>query len=411
MDGFAARFYPFDERPLADSRWSLHAGPDGRLYAAACCEHQGGETVTVVRYDEARDRLEYLFDMDEVTGDLRDSGRATQCKIHYSFAPAARDGILYAATHMSGPPKGERRYDPWAGWHDPQRAFRGAYLAAFDTRSDRVLWTELMIPKEGCRCLCLDEERGWLYAVTYPRDHLVIYDLEKRSLRDCGRIGSVNTQVLFLDRRRRVHFTDDQGCFLRYDPDEDRIHPLGQRLAHEWYQTGWHGVLYDAVADPAGEAIYMVPWMVHPHLMRFWPEDGPNGRLEDLGPATQPWTASYPASMSLQHVGGLVFGVDGFLYFVRAIWDAEAARKASDESRARGQGMLTRFDPQTGAREDVCILRRGERPSHYISRGARDASGNLYFGAVLDPPLGIFRVTVPNPGCEPNAHLPLRLWG
>ena len=136
--GFSARFYSFAEQPNSDSCWSLQTGPDGRIYAASCIEHTPGETVTVLRYNEAEDRLDSLFEMDRVTGDLRDSGRATQCKIHYSFAPSPATGLLYAATHLSGPPKGERRYNPWASWHDPKRAFRGAYLAAFDTAADSV---------------------------------------------------------------------------------------------------------------------------------------------------------------------------------------------------------------------------------------------------------------------------------
>ncbi|MBT7164271.1 MAG: hypothetical protein HN904_15935, partial [Victivallales bacterium] len=98
--GVDRAYYEFTERPLSDSAWSLQTGPDGRVYAAACCEHMGGETVTVTRYNAATDALDYLFDMDRVTGDLRDSGRATQCKIHYSFAPDPGTGILYAATHL-----------------------------------------------------------------------------------------------------------------------------------------------------------------------------------------------------------------------------------------------------------------------------------------------------------------------
>ena len=98
----------FSGRPLSDSCWSVQTGPDGRVYIACCTEHTGGETGTVVRWDEDSGSLEYLFDLDEVTGDLRDSGRATQCKIHYSFIPDRERGLLHAATHLSGPPGGSR---------------------------------------------------------------------------------------------------------------------------------------------------------------------------------------------------------------------------------------------------------------------------------------------------------------
>ena len=77
---FSFKYYQFDERLLSDSCWSIQTGPDGRIYIACCVEHTGGQTVTVVRYNATEDKLDYLFDMDEVTGDLRDSGRATSVK-------------------------------------------------------------------------------------------------------------------------------------------------------------------------------------------------------------------------------------------------------------------------------------------------------------------------------------------
>jgi hypothetical protein len=409
MSGFKADFYPFAERPDADSCWSLHAGPDGRIYAASCIEHVGGKSATLVRYDEAGDRLEYLFDLDEVTGDLRDSGRATQCKIHYSFAPAS-DGTLYMATHLSGPPPGEKYYNGWAGWHDAVRSFRGAYLVAYDTRTDSILSSELMIPKEGCRCLCLDEARRRLYAITYPRDHFVIWDLESRRLRDRGRIGSVNTQCLFTDRTGRVHLTDDRGHFLRYDPDQDSFEDLQLVYAHEGHQTGWHGVLYDAVADPSGEAVYLLPWGVRPHLMRYFPHEGRRGRLEDLGPVTQDRDERWPISMSLDHAGGLVFGTDRMLYYVRARWPDAWTRGGDFRNDPAVEGVLTRMDPQSLETEEVCVFARGGSASGYATRGARDAAGSLYFGHVGAPPVGLFRVTVPG-ASRTEGHLPLRTWG
>jgi len=149
------RYLEFSQRPLSDACWSVQTGPDGRVYIASCTEHTGGESATVVRYNEATDALEYLFDLDEVTGDLRDSGRATQCKIHYSFVPDVATEQIHAATHLSGPPIGEKHYNPWASWNDPRRAFRGAYLVSYDNRSEGVTESRLMIPKEGCRCLDL----------------------------------------------------------------------------------------------------------------------------------------------------------------------------------------------------------------------------------------------------------------
>ncbi len=205
-----AVYHEFSERPLSDSCWSTSTGPDGRIYIACCVEHTGGGTATIVR-PSPDGTPEYLFDMDEVTGDRRDSGRATQCKVHYSFVPDPEQNLLWCATHLSGPPIGEKRYNPWASWHDPVRAFRGASLVAWDVKRDRVAHSALIIPKEGCRCLAFNAQRRVMYVLTYPRDHLVRYDLARGELTDLGRLGSVNEQCLFLDRRGRVHTVADRG--------------------------------------------------------------------------------------------------------------------------------------------------------------------------------------------------------
>ncbi len=413
-DGVGVHYHPFAERPLSDACWSLQAGPDRRIYAAACVEHTGGETATVVRYDRNRDGLEYLFDLDTVTGDLRDSGRATQCKIHYSFAPDAARGVLYAATHLSGPPKGRRGYNPWSAWHDPAVAFRGAYLVTYDTARDAVVDSLLMIPREGCRCLCFDPGRRRLYALTYPRDHFVYFDLATRRLHDRGRIGSVNGQCLFTDPRGRVYTFADTGRMLRFDPDADRLEELPHVFPHEPYQDPRHGVLYDAVEDPEGDAVYGVPWRARPHLVRFRPGDGPAGRLEDLGRLTQAGSPSQPVGVNSDHVGGLVFGADGLLYYAKSAWAAPAGGDGPRPSGGPGDSIavLCRMDPRTLRHEEVCTLAEGPGRHHYISRGARDAAGALYFAKVLAQPAGMYRVTLPGgaaAAARPDGRL--RRWG
>lgn len=137
---YPVKWYPFTGHPDSDTCWALSVGPDGRIYAAACAESVPGGVVKPTRYNEQRDDLDYLFDLAEKVDDPGDSGRATQCKIHYSFAPSMHDGVLYMATHLSGPPIDLPVYSPWHSWHDKKRCFRGSALLAFDTRNDQVLW-------------------------------------------------------------------------------------------------------------------------------------------------------------------------------------------------------------------------------------------------------------------------------
>ena len=407
---YPVRWYPFTEHPRSDSCWSVTTGPDGKIYAAACAETVPAETAVVFRYDDHNDRLQKLLEVDRVVNDPRDSGRAPHCKIHYSFAPSPADGMLYMATHLSGPPAGQTHYSPWLSWHDPSRCFRASALIAYDTRRDQVAWWDTLIPKEGCRCLLHDPGRNLLYALSYPRDHLFVYDIKRKNLRDCGRIGSVNSQVLFTDSKHRVWTAGDDGHLVRYDPDTQRLEWSPYRIPHDGLvQNGWHSVLYDAVRCPHDQSLYMLPWSGYPRLLRFWPDEGPWGRINDLGPTNQPYDRTLPVNTFLDHCGGLTFARDRCLYYVAARWQEPVHQNLN-----QSVGVLYRYDPAANERHEVATLKRPDAlASQYVSRAAIDRNGNLFFGHVNeDPgarPSGIFKVTVP-PLTQTNQPA-LRMWG
>ena len=408
---YKSTWYEFTKHPDSDTCWSLSVGPDGRIYAAACAETVPGGTVKVVRYNEARDDLDYLFDLGDKVDDPGDSGRATQCKIHYSFAPSMHDGILYMATHLSGPPIDQPAYSPWLSWHDEKRCFRGSALVAFDTRTDEVKWWDTLIPKEGCRCLLHDEDRGLLYALSYPRDHFIIYDLKKRTRRDIGRIGSVNSQALFLDRKHRVWTTSDYGHLVRYTPESDRLELSPFILPHNpEFQTGFHSVFYDAAPAPDGESVFAGTWIANPYLMRIWPNEGEWPRVEDLGPTTQKRDPTIPKDTFVDHCGGLTFAGDGQLYYVASRW-RDPVYNPMEASHKEREGVVWRLNPKTYEREEVARLEHPKNFAQYVSRGAVDHNGDLFFAHVGSHPSGIFKVTMPRERKRPNAHLPIRMWG
>ena len=408
--GYAVKFYPFTQHPDSDTCWSLSVGPDGRIYAAACAESVPGGIVKPVRYNEQRDDLDYLFDLAEKVDDPSDSGRATQCKIHYSFVPSMSDGVLYMATHLSGPPIDLPSYSPWYSWHDPKRCFRGSALLAFDTRKDQVLWWDTLIPKEGCRCLLHDEERRLLYALSYPRDHFIVYDLKTRQRRDIGRIGSINSQTLFLDKKHRVWTTNDYGHLVRYTPETGRLEISPLTIPHNpAWQTGWHSVFYDVAPSPDRQCVYAVTWSPNPYLMRIWPDEGEWPRVEDLGPATQGRDPVFPISMFQDHCGGLTFAGDGQLYFVASRWRDQL--NPMDATHKDNEGVVWRLDPATLRREEVARLEHPNGSAQYVSRGAADHNGDLFFGHVGSRPCGIFKVSMPADRRKKDAHLPIRMWG
>ncbi len=408
---YKVRWYQFTGHPESDSCWSLSTGPDGRIYASACSEGVPGGVVKVVRYNDEEDRLDYLFDMDEVADDPRDSGRGTQCKIHYSFAPSMEDGVMYMASHLSAPPIDLPSYSPWGFWHNEERCFRGSALVAYDTRKDQILWWDTLIPKEGCRCLAIDQEYATLYAVSYPRDHLIKYDLERRSREDLGRIGSINSQTILTDSQHRAWTSSDSGHLVRYDPSDGRIRTSPYKLPHDpVYQTGWHSVFYDAAAQPWTDVIWAVTWIANPRLVRIDLGDGEWGRVDDMGPTTQDRDLTVPMGTGRDHCGGLVFAGDGKLYYVASRWRDEVYNPMS-EDRKDMEGVVWRVDPESLEREEVAQLERPDQCAQYVSRGAVDRHGDLYFGHVGPAPVGIFKVEMPEDRKRENAHIPIRTWG
>ncbi len=409
MRNYEYKWYPFDQHPDCDCCWSLSAGPDGRIYAAACCETVPGGIVKVFRYNDRTDGLDFVLSMDDATGESPESGRASQCKIHYSFAPSQSDGVLYMATHLSAPPLGKTYYSPWLSWHNEKECFRGAALIAYDTNKESVQWSDTLYPKEGCRTLLIDESRGLLYSLSYPRDHLFVYDIEKRKSRDLGRIGSINSQVLLLDSRGRVWTAGDYGNMICYDPDEERLRWADAVVPHKaGIQKGWHSVLYDAAQRPGSDEIFAVPWSPYPRLMKIVLEGKDEPYIEDLRAVTKDYDNRLPADMFVDHCGGLVFAPDGMLYFVSSHWENQADNPWQDM-----RGRLFRMNPDTYEREMAAELVRPGGSSQYVSRGAADRNGDLFFANVnhFARPVGIFRVVMPEDRRKKDAHLPLRIWG
>lgn len=400
------RFIPFEKLPYSDSCWSLIEGPDDRVYAAGCAEHSPGGTVYVVRYDPETEELEYLLDVAEVFGESPGNGRATQCKIHYSLL-VADDGVMYGATHLSGPAVGQVRYDPWATFNDPDRSYLGALMFAYDTTTEEVLWTDKLIPWEGCRCLALDQHRARLYAVGYPRDHFYRYDLDGHERADMGRLGSVNPQAIWMDGRGRAYTTGDDGRIVCYDPADETLNETDLYLPTASYQSGWHNVIYDVVRVPDSEDVVGVTWNVDPRIFRFSPGNvSGRGEVRDFGPAGPGIEGQGVRGLNTDHAGGLVFLPNGDLLY-------GATRPADNGDRYGRVCVLKRMNVETGESEEIGELHTDEgRPIGYVSRAVRIGPRDIVLGVVGPRPTGIVHVTLPDALAEgPHQETPRRYWG
>lgn len=376
--GGTVELVKFDSLPMHDSTWGLCTGVDGTVYPAACGEITGGLCVFILGYDPLKRQTEYLLECGPAVGEPPDNGRATQSKIHYCLIPSS-DGLLYCATHASGPPLGHPTWRPWQTWDDPLRQFPGSHLFTFDPRTGAVDDFGIGPRREGSRALAFDEKRAVLYGITWPRNHVFVYDVKARAYTDLGRIGEINPQAIWLDREGRVYTTDDYGFFLRIDPDTLEIKQLKTKCPHQWYRRGWHNVPYDVVPSPDWSCVYGCDWGYESHIWRFDPCDGPDGRVDDLGRALGDPNFKNDWSLEYFNVRGLVFGADGKLYFCMRIPHED-----------RCPMHLARIDVNTLEREIVAILEFGDYGPNHIASATVDFYGNLYFAEAGNNPTGMY---------------------
>jgi len=368
----------FDCLPMHDSTWGLCTGVDGTIYPVACGELTGGLSAFILRYDPVKHRTEYLIECGPALGQPPDDGHATQAKIHYCIVPCS-DGLLYCATHASGPPWGHAGWWPLNTWDDPDVRFPGSHIFTFDPASCTLVDFGIGPQREGSRCLALDEKRRKLYGITWPRDHVYVYYIDERRYVDLGRIGDVNPQAIWLDRDGNAYTTDDYGRFLRVDGETDEIVALRTRCPHDWYRRGWHNVPYDVVPAPDWSCFYGCDWGYESHIWRFDPYDGPHGRVEDLGRALGPPELKTDLALEYHNVRGLVFGADGKLYFTMRI-----------PNKGRTVQHLARLDVNTLEREVVAVLTFGDYEPGDIASATTDFYGNLYFAEAGKRPTCIY---------------------
>ena len=116
------------------------------------------------------------------------------------------------------------------------------------------------------------------------------------------------------------------------------------------------------------------------------------------------------AGGTIESSGGLTFAGDGKLYYVASRW-RDPKYNPVPAPHKEMEGVVWRLDPVTLKREEVTTLEHPTGLAQYVSRGAVDHNGDLFFGHVGNRPSGIFKVSMPADRKKPNAHLPIRMWG
>jgi hypothetical protein len=392
----------FDELPSHETIWSITTGSDGNIYAGLCGELTEGLSVFIVRYNPEENKKDYLLEVGPALNEPPSNGKAPICKIHYSMI-AASDGKLYCATHYSGPPVGDPIWRPWHTWDDPARMATGFHIFSYDTKNGVVEDFGSMSPNEGCRAMALAENRGLLYGVTWPRNHFFVFDIKNRKYRDVGRIGDVNPQAVWIDEKENAYTVDDLGSILKYEADSGELKDMNVFLPKDPRCPSKARSVYDVVPSPDGKSVYGNVWNLE-HVTfseRIFRYDFRDNKVCDLGLGG----LDKHGKDKLDHLGGFVFGDDGYLYYT-------ASRK--DVNRRIPYRMyLFRLNTQTFEKEEICAVDDGQWQSEYIAKATKDFTGNLYFSDTNNRPQRIYVYTPHGDGehCDVKCPSIIRSWG
>ena len=101
-----------------------------------------------------------------------------------------------------------------------------------------------------------------------------------------------------------------------------------------------------------------------------------NNKIRDYGPGKK------GSADKKSHLSSLVFGEDGFLYYV-----------VSEEDMHRRLGCrmyLMRMNTENGEKEEIGALDDGQWHSEYVAKATFDFKGNLYFADTNNRPTRLY---------------------
>ena len=347
----------FTDHPDHETIWSIAADRAGVIHVAVCCESTGGGTVFLYTHDTRTGVTRQALDVARAIGEDPSDGRATHGKVHFALCPAS-DGWVYAATHCTTPPKGDRHWSARRMWGDARKSFTGGHV--FRYRADGSAFQDFGIPfpNEGVPLLGLDEKLGLLVGATYPRGHLFIMDTDGRNFTDLGRASEEYPLALVVDGHGCAWTTDTYGFIIRIRLAERRWEALPEQVAAARGAGGIMSAMCDAVLGPDGW-IYGVGYS-SPALFRFRPAAEGPVIAQDLGPFT-PDSGERVAR-------GLTFGADGKLYAC-----------LYDPNDKPGHIDFACFDPELGRGENLGPLTADGAPRRYW-RAVTGPNGLIYAG-------------------------------
>jgi outer membrane protein assembly factor BamB len=212
-----ARFFPIPrELGVVAVFDALVATPDGKVYMGTSTYNHPAQ---ILELDPGTGAIRVVVDLGKALPQ-DDSLAITQSKIHTFLELSADGNVIYFGTHTGEPqPMSEHARD-----------YPGGHFMAYDRRTGAVTDFGLGRPRESLMCVTLDEPRGRLYGMTYPRGHLLECDLATRKVRDHGKASLSSYSNPWVAWDGKVYFASRLDEFSRFDPDTGALEILPIRL-------------------------------------------------------------------------------------------------------------------------------------------------------------------------------------
>ncbi|MEX2232864.1 MAG: hypothetical protein WD824_11925 [Cyclobacteriaceae bacterium] len=218
-----------------DTYNAISAASDGKIYYILSSESidKGGQ---MYAYDPQTDKVRFVADLTEICGE---KGRKAipQGKSHVNFYE--RDGKLYFATHVGvyemidGM---ERLQENMPAGYKP---YPGGHFISYDLRTGEFKDLALAPDGEGILTMTMDDERGDIYAITWPKGNFLHYDVKKNKIKNLGLISSMGEagvpgedyrvlcRSMFIDPQDgAVYFSTAEGDIFSYSRDSGSIQKL-----------------------------------------------------------------------------------------------------------------------------------------------------------------------------------------
>ena len=376
IDPSLVRLIPILDSSRHDVIYSTLFGMDGRLYFGVSSEFHPEGFARLMSYDPKTDQIELVVDLADLLPESSDPLRPPHSKIHTTLC-TDRSGVIWFATHVTAPPKGERFHRIWEIFDDPIRGFTGSHIVSYDPSSGDIRDHGIVIPREGCRFMTMDKERDELHMISYPRAHFIVYRTKTGQVIDLGRISQVDSLGPTWSENGFTYTTDDRGMFLRYDPENQRIEYLPVLIPDAPWRSRFGNRVRRMKAGPDGFRLYGFGWQ-STRLFEFDPSVGSFGQINDFGlligdESLMGEDITYPSR-------SLTFGSDGNIYCGMGPVQGHRA--------VRGLRLLS-FDMNTREIHDFGLVKGEGMPFIQTSQDmATGDDGTIYIGSfVREQPL------------------------